>query len=68
MPEIEALVKSLEGEAKTIKKDLFKICWFMRGSISAEEAHLLDPESRSIIYQIIDENLEVTKTSGMPFF
>ena len=68
MPEIEALVKSLEGDVKAIKKDLLKICWFMRGSVSLEEAHLLDLETRTLVYQLIDENLEVTKTSGMPFF
>lgn len=68
MPEIEALVKSLETDVKAIKKDLLKICWFMRGSVSLEEAHQLDPDTRALVYQLIDENLETTKTSGMPFF
>ena len=40
----------------------------MRGSVSLDEAHLLDPDTRALIYQLIDENLETTKTSGLPFF
>ena len=40
----------------------------MRGSISLEEAYQLDWQSREIIYSIIEENLETTKKSGLPFF
>lgn len=58
----------MEKEAKALKKDLFKICWFMRGGCTIEQAYYLDPESREIIYKIIEENLETTKESGLPFF
>lgn len=40
----------------------------MRGSISYSEAHLLDVEERKLIGKIIEENLETTKTSGLPFY
>jgi hypothetical protein len=62
------LVKSLEEESKAIKKELLKMCWYMRGSITIEQAYQLDTESREIIAQIIEENLQVTKDSGLPFF
>jgi hypothetical protein len=62
------LVKSLEEESKAIKKELLKMCWYMRGSITIEQAYQLDTESREIIAQIIEENLQVTKESGLPFF
>ena len=68
LPEIEELVKGLENESKQMKKNLFKICWFMRGSITMEEAFQMDWENREIIYKIIEENLETTKESGLPFF
>ena len=65
---IEDLVKSHDRDFKNIKKDLFKICWYMRGSLTVEQAYQLDPESREIIYKIIEENLETTKETGLNFF
>ena len=44
------------------------MCWYMRGSVTLEQAYQLDTESREIISQIIEENLQVTKDSGLPFF
>ena len=40
----------------------------MRGSISLEEAYQLDVEDRSLIFKIVEENLETTKKTGLPFF
>jgi hypothetical protein len=40
----------------------------MRGSLSTDEAFELPPEDRDIIADIIKENLETTKKSGLPYF
>jgi hypothetical protein len=40
----------------------------MRGSISYAQALMLTIEERTIIGKIIEENLETTKNSGLPFF
>jgi len=40
----------------------------MRGSISFNEAHYLSPDEREIIANLVKDNLETTKKSGMPFF
>jgi hypothetical protein len=40
----------------------------MRGSLTVEQAYQLDYESREIIQAIIEDNLETTKKSGLPFF
>jgi hypothetical protein len=40
----------------------------MRGSLSVEEAYQLDFESREIINKLIEENLETTNKTGLPFF
>lgn len=40
----------------------------MRGSLTVDEAFQLDWESQEIMYSIIEENLETTKESGLPFF
>lgn len=66
-PEILQYVESLEKEARNIKKDLLKICWYMRG-MSYQEVLNLEAEERKIIGEIIKDNLETTKKSGLPFF
>jgi hypothetical protein len=40
----------------------------MRGSLTLEQSYHLDYESREIIQKIIEENLETTKKTGLPFF
>jgi hypothetical protein len=57
----------LDKEAKGIKKDLLKMCWYMRG-LSYNEAMMMSYEERELIGEIIKENLETTKKSGLPFF
>lgn len=57
----------IEKEALAIKKDLLKICWYMRG-MSYQEALNLDYEERKIIGEIIKDNLETTKKTQLPFF
>lgn len=68
MDEIYAEVKNLENQQKQIKHELFKLCWYMRGGVQIEEAFYLSPEDREIIGNIVKENLETTKKSGLPFF
>lgn len=40
----------------------------MRGALSIDEAYNLSVEEREIISKIIDENLETTKETKLPFF
>ncbi len=65
---IEKLVKNYDQDSKALKKDLLKICWFMRGGVTYDQSHLLTPDERQIIGKIIEENLETTKTTQLPFF
>ena len=67
LPEILELSKQLDKEVKAIKKDCLKLCWYMRGLSYAEVMHM-SWEEREIIGDIIKENLETTKKSGLPFF
>ena len=69
MPHDEILkyVEQLEKEAKDIKKDVLKVCWYMRG-MSYAEGMSMSYEDRVIVGEIIKENLETTKKSGLPFF
>jgi len=66
--EIVELLESYDKETKAIKKDLLTTCWFMRGSISYDSAMMLSFDDRRTITDIIKDNLETTKESGLPFF
>jgi hypothetical protein len=67
LPEILQESDRLDKEAKIIKKDCLKLCWYMRGLSYAEVMHM-GWEEREIIGEIISENLETTKKTGLPFF
>jgi hypothetical protein len=58
----------MENECKNFRLDLFKMCWYMRGSMTLDEAFQTAHEDREIISKMIKENLETTKKSGLPFF
>lgn len=58
----------MENGQKEVKNEIMKLCWYMRGSITLDEGYNLSYEDRAIIGDIVKENLETTKKSGMPFF
>lgn len=68
LDEILKEVKNFENYQKEIKHELLKICWFMRGGVTYDEAMSMCYEDREIIGKIIKENLTTTKESGLPFF
>ena len=47
--------------------ELLKICWYMRGGVTYQEALHMPPEERGIVADIVKENLETTKKTGQPF-
>jgi hypothetical protein len=57
----------MDKEARDIKKEVLKMCWYMRG-LSYSEGMNLSFEEREIIGEIIKENLETTKKTGLNFF
>ena len=65
---IEKLVDSMDQEAKRIKAEILKLCWYMRGGITYTEAMNMSMDEREALGSIIKENLKTTKESGLPFF
>ena len=57
----------MDKEAKAMKKDVLKLCWYMRG-LSYAEVMNMSWEEREIVGEIIKENLETTKKTGLNFF
>ena len=67
LPEVLRIADQMDREAKAIKKDVLKMCWYMRG-LSFSEGMNLSWDEREIVGEIIKENLEVTKKTNLPFF
>lgn len=64
--EIEEFVKFLDNEVKNVKDDIFRISWYMRGGVNSQELfHIYSYEDRMIMNEIIKENIEATKKSGL---
>jgi hypothetical protein len=62
------LLGKLDRESKALKHEALKFSWYMRGGLSYDDAMMLSYDDRKIISEIIKENLETTKESGLPFF
>jgi hypothetical protein len=66
--EIVAYLKDFDSQIKNLKLELMKVCWFLRGGMSWNEALVLSPGEREIVSQLVKENMDTTKKSGQPFF
>jgi hypothetical protein len=62
------MVEAMEKETRNIRLDVLKLCWYMRGGVTYDEAIQMSQSERSIINELVKENLETTKKSGLPFF
>ena len=62
------MVDQMEKETRTIRQEVLKLCWYMRGGLTYDEAVQLSQVERDIINEIVKENMETTKKSGLPFF
>ena len=45
-----------------------RLCWYMRGGLTMQEAYNLSPDEREIASRLVKENLETTKKTGRDFF
>jgi len=66
--DIDKTIKQYDDDTKAIKEELLKISWYMRGGMSYSESHMLTYDERQLIGELIEENLQTTKDSGLPFF
>ena len=58
----------MEEECKTIKANSLKMAWYMRGGISYTDVLNLSLTEREAINKLIEDNLETTKNTKLPFF
>lgn len=62
------MIDAMEKETRNIRLDVLKLCWYMRGGVTYEEAMQMSQVERDIIDDIVKDNYETTKKSGMPHF
>lgn len=65
---IKKLIESYETTVNTIKKSALQLSWYMRGGASYEDILNMSDSERKAINEIIEQNLETTKKSQLPFF
>ena len=58
----------MEKECAEIKRNALSMSWYMRGGVSYEDVLNMSEDERKQINEIINSNLEVTKSSKLPFF
>lgn len=65
---MQKLGEEMWREAMTIKYNAQKIAWYMRGGIQYNDILNMSMEEISNLNKIIEENLETTKKTKLPFF
>jgi len=58
----------MDTEISDIRKEAFRLAWYMRGGLPYDQAMQLGINERKIISEIVKDNMETTKKSGLPFF
>ena len=66
--EIVSQLNRYEKESKALKNEALKMSWYMRGGLSYDDAMYLSQTEKELINDIIKENIEITKKSGLAFF
>lgn len=66
--EIVEMINGFDKDSKALIRSLLRMCWYMRGGITYDVALDMCFHEREAVNDIIKENLEVTKDSGLPFF
>lgn len=58
----------MEKEIKDIRQEAIKMAWYMRGGLTYDQALQLSLGERTVINELIKDNLDTTKKTGLPFF
>jgi hypothetical protein len=58
----------MDSDVTEIKKSSLSFSWYMRGGVSYEDALNMSQMERNAMTELINNNLETTKKSQLPFF
>jgi hypothetical protein len=62
------MIDRMDKEADSIRQQSVKMSWYMRGGATYNDIMQMSFRERSLVSELIKENLETTKTSKLPFF
>ncbi len=65
---MKKIADAMWNEARQIKYNSMKMGWYMRGSLSYNDILSLSRDEIDDLNKIIEENLETTKKTHLPFF
>ena len=65
---IKQLIDGMKKDCDVLKHNCLKYTWYMRGGVSYSEVMNMSRTERDAISKIIEENIETTKTTKLPFF
>ena len=58
----------MERDCDQIRSEAMRLSWSMRGGLSYGDALNLSHKERKLLSEMIKENMEATKKSGLPYF
>lgn len=62
------LLEAYEKDVENIKRNAIQMAWYMRGGASYNDILNMSSFERESISKLIEDNLETTKKTQMPFF
>lgn len=65
---LQKLIDGYERFVNDVKRGALQMAWYMRGGVTYEDILNMSSLERQEISKLIDDNLETTKKSGLPFF
>lgn len=66
--QVEELTDGMVKEVQQLDRNAQKMAWFMRGGVTYNDIMLMSGAQVDSINSIIEENLETTKKTKLPFF
>jgi hypothetical protein len=66
--QIEKFTDDMVKQIDAIDSNAQRIGWYMRGGVTYNDIMMMSGKQVDSLNKIIDDNLETSKKSGMPFF
>ena len=58
----------MEAYARGIKRNALELSWYMRGGVSYEDILNMSQRERKDMWSIVEDHMETTKKTQLPFF
>ena len=66
--EVAKYIDQLDQEADKIRAESIKMSWHMRGGISYDQVMQMSYSERTMIANLVKENMETTNKTKLPYF